>query len=247
MEKVSTKTWEGVYRNNAHKQKPEKDSYYLKVASHELKTPLTILKAYVQLLEKHLKANGDHIGLKFSQKAIESLNKIEYVSLQLLAYSNLQFNNLEFSQTETAFHRLVDNVVESLQQAYASHEIIILNNPPLLVVTDKQKIEQVISNYICNAIKYSPLGGKIYVNVLKDEKYLTFSVKDSGIGIALGKTERIFEKYYRDEGALDFPGLGLGLHISSEIITLLNGAVWAESKIGKGSTFYFKIPLITVY
>jgi signal transduction histidine kinase len=111
------------------------------------------------------------------------------------------------------------------------------------VVGDKDRLQQVVINLLNNAIKYSPGGGKVLINVALENEEIKVSVKDEGIGMSQRNLKKIFERYFRvEDPALPVQGLGIGLFISYEIIQRHHGKIWAESKSGKGSTFYFSIP-----
>jgi signal transduction histidine kinase len=141
---------------------------------------------------------------------------------------------------------MIDNTVGSIQLTSTTHTIIktgIVNHE---VHGDKDRLQQVVINLLTNAIKYSPGAEKVFINVEQGNDNVTVSVKDTGIGIAQQSLNKIFEKYHRvEEHAVHFQGLGIGLFISYEIIQRHHGKLWAESEPGKGSTFYFTIPLIT--
>mgnify|MGYP001792985940 CR=1 FL=1 len=129
-------------------------------------------------------------------------------------------------------------------QQIIQHKINVEKNQAAKVKIDTLRLEQVITNIITNAAKYSPGKNKIIVNSFKKDNAIVVSFKDFGIGIAKEKLSKIFDRFYRvDEVSKDFSGLGIGLFISAEIINQHDGKIWAESNEEEGSTFYFSLPI----
>ena len=146
----------------------------------------------------------------------------------------------------TAFdiESLLSNAIDMMQQTYTDYEIIRKGSPNVRVIGDEMRIEQVIINYLTNAIKYSPENKTIEVCSAVENGELTISVRDFGIGISKENQANIFRKFYRVEDTSHrFQGLGIGLYICAEIIKRHNGRYWMESERGTGSTFYFSIPV----
>ncbi len=144
-----------------------------------------------------------------------------------------------------SFRQLLADSVENVQHMYASHKIILENAVEIQFTGDHFRLEQVMNNFLTNAVKYSPNGKKVIVNSKLKDDQLIVSVQDFGIGIPPAHLDRLFDRYYRvDNTAMRFEGLGLGLFISSEILKRHQGKFWIESEQGKGSTFYFSIPVI---
>jgi signal transduction histidine kinase len=138
----------------------------------------------------------------------------------------------------------IPEVLNSMQQITADHKIILEKNEAARVKIDALRLEQVITNIISNAAKYSPGKDEIAVNSVQKDGSIIVSFKDYGIGIPKEKLSKIFDRFYRvDEVSKDFSGLGIGLFVSSEIIKQHGGKIWAESNEGEGSTFYFSLPV----
>ena len=148
---------------------------------------------------------------------------------------------------EEVFHfdETVQEVIEEMQPLTTKHTIIHKKNADVKVLGDKYRVSQVLRNLLSNAIKYSPESDKIIVKTSFDKNEVVVSVQDFGIGIPKDKQSKLFERFYRvsDKKRASFPGLGLGLYISNEIIKRQDGRMWFESKEGKGSTFYFCLPI----
>jgi PAS domain S-box-containing protein len=228
------------------KMKEQKKDEFMSIASHEMKTPLTSVKAYLQLLEMSVdKSNTD--ALLYTRKAISSVERLKNLISELLDVNKIQHGQLNITFNEFDFNEMVNNAVEDIQYNSPNHKIIKTGRIDQLVYGDKERLQQVIVNLLSNAVKYSPGSHEVSITVGLEEKQIKVAVKDSGIGIANSNLLKIFGRYFRVEGQ-DFhsQGLGIGLFISMNIIERHNGKLWAESEQGKGSIFYFTIPLFTL-
>jgi signal transduction histidine kinase len=159
--------------------------------------------------------------------------------------SKIKSDNFDLDNTEFDFNEMISSAVEGVQYASPAHSIIKSGEISKAVTGDKERLKQVVINLLTNAVKYSPQGDKVFVTVVHEIGEVKVSVKDSGIGIRKENLEKVFERYYREEQrVIHFQGLGIGLYISYDIIRRHKGKLWAESEPGKGSTFYFTIPMI---
>jgi signal transduction histidine kinase len=222
----------------------QKDEF-IGIASHELKTPVTSLKAYGQVLQTLFKRKGDAKAVEQLAKMDTQINKLTGLIRDLLDVTKLQAGKLQFQEEFFDFNELVNEIVEELQRTTEQHTIIKELNPTRLIYGDRERTGQVLTNLISNAIKYSPYSDKIIVRSVLDPQQLTLSVQDFGIGIDHDKQTHIFDRFYRVSGHRQetFPGLGLGLYISSQIIARQGGRIWVESTPGEGSIFYFSLPV----
>jgi two-component system CheB/CheR fusion protein len=159
--------------------------------------------------------------------------------------SSFEAGKIYLNEETFEMNTLLDEVVEELLLTTSSHQVSILPGPVMSIKADRDKIGQVISNFLSNAIKYSPKGGNIKLQCMQADNMLQVSVEDEGIGINPEEQEKLFDRYYRIESAhtTSISGFGLGLYLSAEIIHRHKGKVWSESVLGKGSTFYFSLPL----
>lgn len=227
------------------KQFQQQKDNFLGIASHELKTPLTSLKLYSQFLEKNLRKKEDDSNAMVALKMDEQINKLNNLINDLLDVTKIQNGKILLNNSDFDFDELVNEIVEE-QQMSTRHKIEVFSHQSIgIVFSDRHRISQVISNLINNAVKYFPDSDKILItSKLTDDNTILFSVKDFGIGIPENKKERVFEQYYRVSGSKEhtFPGLGLGLYISSEIIKRTGGRIFVNSVEGKGSDFCFEIP-----
>ena len=221
----------------------ERKNEFISIASHELKTPLTTIKAYAQLALTLSKEDGI---IEYLKKIDQYTGKLTTLLNELLDVSKLNDGKLKLNQQEVELSTFLTEVLNSMQQITPNHKIIFERNDISTVAIDSLRLEQVITNIICNAAKYSPGKDKILVNSVKEEDKVIISITDFGIGIPKNNFNKVFDRFYRvDEVAKEFSGLGIGLFISSEIIKQHGGKIWVESKETEGSTFYFSLPLVS--
>jgi PAS domain S-box-containing protein len=214
---------------------------FMAMASHELKTPLTVIKANLQVLEQKMK--GDN-RLDFVNKTLKQVNKLSELISDLLDVSKIQSGKLELNMTRFNLVPFLSEIIENIQQTSPDHHIHFEAPVENITITaDADRMEQVIINILTNAIKYSPNAPQISVSVSLKGTSALVEVKDGGIGISGDNIDRVFTRFFRVRGlASTFSGSGIGLYISSEIIKRHGGEIWVESEEGKGSTFYFTIP-----
>lgn len=222
----------------------QKDEF-ISVASHELKTPLTSVKAGFQILHRYFDKRPDlPEGLsRIFQSANHNLDKLGALVNDLLNVTKIEEGQLVLSKTTFNVVDLIRECCDHVRFA-GTHEIVTSGDWNAEMHADKQKIDQVLVNLVNNAVKYSPNRNKIIVHVETVPGHIKVSVQDFGIGIAKEKASHIFDRFYRvDNSGVQFSGLGLGLYISSEIIRRHSGEIGVQSKPGKGSTFWFSIPV----
>ncbi|WP_316805511.1 ATP-binding protein [Pedobacter nototheniae] len=227
-----------------HLQK-QKDEF-LGVASHELKTPVTSIKAYTQVLEKLIRSEGDEKKANMVKKMDLQLNRLTGLIGDLLDVTKIQSGRMVFNPAKFDFDLAVVEVVEEIQHTSSKHHINVDLQSNALVYADRERVGQVITNFLSNAIKYSTDSNGIDVKSYLQDDEVILSVKDYGIGISTNLQHLVFDQFYRVGGHLlhTYPGLGLGLYISSEIIKSEGGRIWVESTEGTGSTFYFALKVM---
>lgn len=233
----NAKLYDEIQKLNAKKDE------FIGLASHELKTPVTSLKGYLQIFERNLGEKDQN--KRFINKAVQQVNKLSALISDLLDVSKIETGKLPLEFTNYSLKHQVKEVIELMQYSSKSHQLNFnTNEDEVMVTADKQRIEQVIINLISNAIKYSPDGKEVNISLSQAAGKAIVSVQDFGIGINKDQQERIFSRFYRvDELATHISGLGIGLYISKEIISRHNGKMTVESDLNKGSTFIFEIPL----
>lgn len=228
------------YRKRAEHKKDE----FISIASHELKTPLTSVKGYMQLLGRSVEKGDIPTVKKHLEKAQIQLEKLHELIADLLDISKIESGKLKFNKKDFAIDDLLDSVIDIIRQANPGFNIIRKGKVGIEVYADEMRIEQVIINFLTNAIKYSPGTNEIHihVDVIADKIYV--GVRDFGIGIAPDQQKSVFDKFYRvEETSIHFQGLGIGLFISAEIIKRHGGEVGVKSTLGEGSEFYFILPV----
>lgn len=221
----------------------QKDEF-IGVASHELKTPLTSLKGYVQLLQRTLDNSGDATAQLYATKTNIHIDRLNKLVSDLLDSSRIHTGKLQLNITSFDINEMVAEVVESMQHTSQTHTIRYAKSISQAVHGDRMRLEQVLTNLITNAIKYSPKSKEVIVSVERKGEDVVVAVKDFGLGIPEMLMDKIFERFFRvDSHAGSVPGLGIGLYISAELVKRHRGRIWAESKEGEGSVFYFSLPI----
>jgi len=227
------------FRKEAERKKDE----FISIASHELKTPLTSVKGYVQLLERSVNRGDTETVKKHLGKAQMQLEKLNSLIADLLDISKIESGKMKFNKQDFCVDTLVDNVIEVMHQSNPEFKIVKKGNAGCTVHGDEMRIEQVIVNFLTNAIKYSPGTNEIQLTINVKDNQLYVAVKDYGIGMLPEQLHHVFDKFYRvEETSQRFQGLGIGLYISSEIIKRHGGQVGVNSAYGEGSEFYFLMP-----
>lgn len=227
--------------DNQRKELEKKDEF-IGVASHELKTPLTSLKGYIQLME--FQDNLSEAAKIYVTKATSSINKLQHLIDELLDASKIKAGKLKFQMSEFNLTELVALCIENSTYMYPSYTIKKELQENIIVYGNEERIEQVLMNLINNAVKYSLHKKEIIIRVEKNKDSAIVSVRDFGIGMTNSDQELVFERFYRANGSdSTIQGLGMGLYISSEIIKEHNGAINVKSKLNEGSVFSFSLPL----
>lgn len=229
-------------RKKLERQKDE----FMGVASHELKTPVTSIKAYAQVLQLMFRRKKDVQSAALLEKLDSQIDRLSSLIADLLDVTRIESGKMQFREHYFDFNGLVGETVEEIQRTTPRHTIVQELDCSRTVYGDRERIGQVITNLLTNASKYSPKSKRIIVKTECRGERIILCVRDFGIGIPEEKQAKIFERFYRiedGEGEDTYPGLGLGLYISSEIIRREHGSIWVESKEGNGSNFCFALPV----
>jgi len=244
------KNWVGTFTDIDDQKKVEKEKdEFLSIASHELKTPLTSIKAYVQLLDRKLKLEKESAESGFLVKVQDQIEKLNSLITDLLDVSKIENGKLKINKKPTNLENVIQNAIDTILQTHENRQVKIDwhgMKPDILIPLDEIRIEQVLINFLTNAIKYSPKNNQVIVTTFVDEEEqeVKVNVTDFGIGIPDFKQDAVFHKFYRvEESSLQFQGMGIGLFICSEIIKQHHGNIGVSSKVEEGSTFYFTLPL----
>ena len=226
---------------------------FLGIAAHELRTPLAVLKGFAQtLLIQTARGNGPELAdwqVESLQSIDQSTTRLIELTEDLLDVTRLQAGQITFHREPTDLVALARRVLARFQATTEQHPLSLLTSLEYLVVdVDPRRMEQVLSNLVGNAIKYSPAGGAIEITLREDEetKSAFLSVRDEGIGISVGQQARIFGRFERADNARSYGigGTGLGLYLCREIVERHGGRIWFESIEGKGSTFFIALPIL---
>jgi signal transduction histidine kinase len=221
-----------------------KKDEFMSIASHELKTPVTSVKASLQVIERMVDQNEAFANAgPFVEKASRQINKLTDIINELLDVSKIQAGRLELRKTNFILEDMVRECVEDCQFSDGKHTVTIEAGGETIINGDRHRLEQVLCNFLTNAFKYSPKSPNVTVAIqLMRNGKVKVSVTDQGIGIPKDKLDNIFSRFYRVENtSQNYSGIGLGLYISAEIIKRHGGEIGVESREGAGSTFWFVV------
>jgi signal transduction histidine kinase len=220
---------------------------FLSVAAHELKTPMTSLRGYAQLLLSQAPSGSASLDADVLTKGLRIIatqsEKLTQLTTQLLDVSRIEAGKLQLDQRQVDLTGLIHSVVAAAQ-ASAERHILCLDAPETCeALVDPLRLEQVVTNLLSNAIKYSPEGGQIELAIVPCATgAIRLEVRDHGIGIPLERRAHLFERFYQAHGEGHFGGLGLGLFISRQIVELHGGSLQADFPIDGGTRFIVTLP-----
>lgn len=237
--------WVGTFTDiDEQKQASRKKDEFISVASHELKTPLTSMKGYIQLLQRTIEP--DNPTAMYVERTLHQIHKLDTLIADLLDISKIESGKMKLEMKNFDLGKMVDNTVDMIYQTYPGYEFIRKGTMKVNVIGDETRLEQVLQNFLSNAVKYSPVNKKVIIHseLLPDNR-AKIGIQDFGIGISKEEQQLVFDKFYRTaESSNNFQGLGLGLYISADILQRHNADFGVDSEPGKGSTFYFTLPYI---
>ena len=235
--------WFGISSDiEDQKMAMQKKDDFISIVSHELKTPLTSVKAYIQLAMANTQPIPGQMN-QYIEKADQFTRKLEYLINDIMDVSKIQAGKLQFTIAQVNINKLVSSCIENAKILYPAVNFIFEAGHDLFVSGNYERLEQVVLNLINNAVKYSPGSDEIIVAIKDENDVVRVLVKDFGIGLNPDQKDRIFDRFYRIANVSSaISGLGMGLYISSEIIKAHKGSIGVESKLHKGSTFYFTLP-----
>jgi len=221
---------------------------FLSIASHELKTPLTSIMGYTQLLNRRLGSESRKLGSEDVIEVIETqCRRMKRLVDDLLDVSRIERGTLQAAHAAVDLPALIADVVKKIQATSPEHEFSThVGREAVRVWGDEDRLEQVLTNLLSNAVKYSPEGGRVEVRLARNGEMVEVVVQDRGIGIPADQQSRIFSRFYQAESVVRsrrFGGMGLGLFISKAIIDEMGGSISVESSVGHGSTFQFTLPI----
>ena len=235
-----------TYRDISDRKALEvKKDEFIGIVSHELKTPVTSIKAYAQVLQQNFLQARDEESAALLGKMDAQVDKLTALIADLLDFTRIEGGKLKLRENYYDLNELVEEVTVELQRTTKKHKLEKRLGTTARLWGDRYRTGQVLTNFINNAIKYSPDSKSIIISTKKERNAITVCVQDFGMGISEKMQKNIFDRFYRgnDPHINTYPGLGLGLYIAAQIIKNQQGQIWVESKKGKGSSFFFSLPL----
>lgn len=227
------------------KHEEQRKNSFIAMVSHEIKTPITAVTAYLQMLLQKAQKEQDSFYINMLSRADVKVKKMTAMVQDFLNVTRLEEGKLQIQKQEFELAPLIKEIADDGQFLSNQHTVNIINCEELKVYADKEKLGHVLSNLLSNAIKYSPNGGSILIKCESLDKKVRISVTDQGIGIKKSDQKRIFERFYRvdDENEYTASGFGIGLYLAAEILSYHNSKIHINSKEGKGATFFFDLEI----
>jgi PAS domain S-box-containing protein len=221
----------------------QKDGF-IAIASHELRTPVTSVKVYGELLQERIKKTDDPINIELVKKLNSQIERLNHLIVNLLDTTNIVEGHLTLKLKKFDINELIIEQVAEIKQLSKAHEFIVKLDKPQTITADRERIGQVLTNLLSNAVKFSAEGSDITITSRVIKNGVKVSIRDNGIGIPENMISNVFSRFFRisNTQTQTYPGIGLGLYISAGIIERHGGSISVESIEGKGSTFYFTLP-----
>lgn len=231
-----------LQENDRSEEAEQRKDEFISVASHELRTPVTALKGYTQLLQRAFERQGMQKHAAILARMDGQLDRLTKLITDLLDTSKMQMGKVAYIKAPFDFNSWVADMITNLQTA-SPHTITLTGTASRKVMGDKDRLEQVLINLITNAIKFSPKAERVDIKIVSEQDTVTVHVRDYGIGIPKEHHHKIFDRFFRASYANNnFPGMGIGLYISHEIVQAHNGNIWVKSTPKRGSTFFVSLP-----
>ncbi len=217
---------------------------FLSIASHELKTPLTTIVGYMQMMDRLMPENATEKFKNVVEKTGRYVQRLNQLLTELLDVSRIQTGNIELHRELFDFDRMISETIEGMRGASPARKIELIGKAGISYNGDESHLVQVVSNLLSNAIKYSPADSIVTVRVTAISDFIKVSVTDKGMGISHDEQTKVFDRFYRvGEVQKHYPGMGIGLYICQQIITNHGGSIWVESEKNQGSVFNFTLPV----
>ena len=211
--------------------------------AHELRNPLANIVLCNELLGEIINENNIEAATDLITRSKNNVMRLNKMIAELYDATKIGSGNMPVETAEFNFGEMVKDAVETIEILHPDYTIIINGKADVLIHGDRYRLIQVITNYLSNGIKYSKGSSEVELTLQHDDKNITVSVKDKGLGISKDQLPYIFNRFFRAEKTKNLEGVGLGLYLCRQIIKAHDGNVWAESEESKGSTFYFSIPI----
>lgn len=228
-------------------------SEFVSMVSHQLRTPITTISWYIEMLMQDFDSKYSGSDKEYITEIKQATERMLDLINSLLDVSRIELGTLPITPTEINISKLAENIIKEFNYLVQEKNIILNNNFSDQIQTiraDEKLLRMIMSNLLSNALKYTPNGGTVSFDILKQssdesKEEILIKISDTGYGIPKDQQDRVFEKMFRADNIkqLDVSGSGLGLHIVKSMVDKFNGKIWFESEVGKGSTFYVTIPL----
>ncbi len=227
------------------KNDEQRKNDFITMVSHELKTPLTVIQAYIQIIQRKLDNNLETLIQELLGKTNIQMNRMSKLINGFLNVSRLESGKLDIQSEKFDFKKLIEDVAHESHSTVSTHYVHIGNVPEIVVYADRDKIQQVLNNLVSNAVKYSPVNSDILIKCELTDNVLVVHVIDQGMGLDGEAIPQVFDRFYRVDSKTteNVSGFGIGLYICKEIIQRHGGQIWVKSTLGEGSIFSFTIPI----
>ncbi len=211
--------------------------------AHELRNPLSNVILCNELMSEALKDDNFALIADTLERSKNNVARLQRLIAELYDATKVNSGYLQMELSVFNFSEIIKEAIDTVEVLQPAYHINVIGDGNVKVYGDRYRLIQVITNYLSNGIKYSNGQTEVTIAIEHDENTLTVSVKDEGLGISKEQIPYVFERFFRVEKTRDIEGIGLGLYLCRHIIQAHHGHVWVESKEGKGSTFYFSLPL----
>lgn len=233
-----------VHDITAYKELEKEREDVMGFVVHELRNPLLNVNLCNELLSEALDENDLELAKEMLQKSTKNVSRLQKMITELYESTKVNSGYLKLEMRQFNLAGAVKEAIEIVEGMTAPYNVEVNGNTDILVKGDRFRLIQVLTNYLSNGIKYSEGKGPLILNIGRDDKSITVSVRDEGLGISREQLPYVFDRFFRVEKTRNIEGIGLGLYLCRQIIHAHKGRVWAESEEGKGSVFYFTIPLL---
>ena len=231
-----------IHDITAHKQIEKEREDVIGFVSHELRNPLANLMLCNEIIKECLKENNQKEAEDILQRSKNNIARLNKMIAELYDATRVNSGILKLEMKSFNFQQMIEEAIETVQSLQPAYNIILKGDGDFEVNGDRYRLIQVVTNFLGNGIKYSDGSKNVVLSIEHDKKLVTVSVKDEGLGISPENLEHVFERFFRAEKTRNIEGIGLGLYLCKQIVKAHHGTIWAESKEGKGSVFYFSIP-----
>ena len=233
-----------VHDITAYKELEKEKEDVMGFVAHELRNPLSNVILCNELMSEALKENDFELLESMLEKSKNNAARLQKMITELYESTKINSGYMQLQISDFNFFDAIKEAIETVEVLQPSYQITVNGNANIMISGDRYRLIQVLTNYLSNGIKYSNGKTSVSLSITHDDKTITVAVKDEGLGISKEQLPYVFERFFRVEKTRNIEGIGLGLFLCRQIIHAHKGRVWAESEEGKGSVFYFSIPLM---